>query len=99
VPFLLDTNSTPTLTQAALIRTNVYDFINGYIGQIVAGSPGDLKAVEIYLTVEKIMAIHDKRDEKEDIPRKYKMILDNHKAEKEQMVSIGDLYFGYYDSY
>ena len=98
VPFTLDANSKPTLTEAGLIQDTVYGLINDKLGA-VATDKGGLQALEIKITVEKIKAVHEKRSENlKEIWLEFRDIIDNYRSDKGDMVSVGDLHFGH-DSY
>lgn len=90
MPFTLDVNSKPTLTEAGLIQRTANGLINDKIGA-AATDKGGLKALEIKITVEKIKAVHEKRAEKlKDIWVEFRSIIDNYRP----IVSIRDLHFG-----
>ena len=99
VPFTLDANSKPTLTEAGLIQATAYGLINDKIGG--AGTDlGGLKALEIKITVEKIKAVHERRSENlREIWLEFRDVIDNYRSDKGDMVSIGDLKFGRNDDY
>lgn len=92
IGFTLDTNSRPTLLNAALIQGHAFRLMNGWMG-IEPTADDNLKAVETELVVSQILAIHSKRPFPMRLTQEHKIILDDYRDTGD--VSVNDFYFGY----
>lgn len=95
IPFLLDTNSKPTLINAGLIQASVNRFINAILDKTVdlttAKAVNDLRWVEEDLSVNYIMAIHDGHRPPMEFTKEHKRILSNLGSKKN--IDVFDLEF------